>query len=206
MHKPEDQELHPDREHIDIEAGFERSDIKITGILVFLASLGVLVAVTGVLCFGIGKVINARMNREDGPNSKWTQTVNIRQLGNMPNNPEMQNKVAELAQQFPTPRVQTDDGNQDVADLHARESLLLDNYTWVDAEHLRVRIPIERAMELLAQHGIQVAPAAQLSAPITGVERPTVHAPLTNGFAATAFEQEEARTAEAEARQRAESK
>jgi len=42
MHKPEDQELHPDREHIDIEAGFERSDIKITGILVFLASLGVL--------------------------------------------------------------------------------------------------------------------------------------------------------------------
>src|SRR3954453_17748700 len=91
MHKPEDQELHPDREHIDIEAGFEQSDVKITGIIVFLASLGTFVAVTGVLCFGIGRVINARMNREDGPNSKWTQTVNIRQLGNMPNNPEMQN-------------------------------------------------------------------------------------------------------------------
>ena len=59
--------------------------------------------------------------------------MDIRQLGNLPNNPEMQNKVAELTQQFPTPRVQVDDGNQDVADLHAREDLLLDNYSWVDA-------------------------------------------------------------------------
>jgi hypothetical protein len=206
MHKPENQELHPDREHIDIEAGFEQSDVKITGIIVFLASLGIFVAVTGVLCFGIGKVINARMNHEDGPNNKWTQTVNIRQLGNMPSSPELQNKVAELAQQFPTPRVQTDDGNQDVADLHAREDLLLDNYTWVDAGHTRVRIPVERAMELIAKNGIQVAPTVQLPTPMTGDERPEVHAPLTNGFAPTAFEQEAARSAAAEARQIQESK
>ena len=75
------------------------------------------------------------MNKEDGPNSKWTKTVDVRQLGNLPTNPEMQNKMAELTQQFPTPRVQTDDGNQDVADLHAREDLLLDNYSWVDPAH-----------------------------------------------------------------------
>ena len=66
----------------------------------------------------------------------------------MPNNPELQNKVAELTQQFPTPRVQTDDGNQDVADLHQREDLLLDNYSWVDRAQGKVRIPIERAMEI----------------------------------------------------------
>jgi len=206
MHKPENQELHPDREHIDIEAGFEQSDVKITGIIVFLASLGIFVAVTGVLCFGIGKVINARMNREDGPNNKWTQTVNIRQLGNMPNSPDMQNKVAELAQQFPTPRVQTDDGNQDVADLHARENLLLDNYTWVDAGHTKVRIPVERAMELISKGGIQVAPSVQHAPQMLGDEQPTIHAPLTSGFAPTAFEQEEARNAAAEARQREEGK
>ena len=58
--------------------------------------------------------------------------MDVRQLGNLPNNPEMQHKVAELTQQFPTPRLQTDDGNQDVVDLHAREDLLLDNYSWVD--------------------------------------------------------------------------
>ena len=30
---------------------------------------------------------------------------------------------------FPTPRLETDDGNQDTADLHAREDLLLDHYS-----------------------------------------------------------------------------
>jgi hypothetical protein len=73
-----------------------------------------------VLCYGIGKIINAHMDKEDGPNSKWTKTADIRQLGNLPNNPEMQNKVAQLAQQFPTPRLQLDDGNQEIADLHAQ--------------------------------------------------------------------------------------
>ena len=50
----------------------------------------------------------------------------------MPSSPEMQNKVAELTQTFPTPRVQIDNGDQDIADLHAREDLLLDNYSWID--------------------------------------------------------------------------
>ncbi len=115
----------------------------------------------GVLCYGIGKVINAHMNKEDGPNSKWTKTVDVRQLGNLPSNPELQNKMAEMTQTFPTPRVQTDDGNQDVADLHAREDLLLDNYSWVDQSKGKVRIPIERAMELIAQRGLPVAPAVK---------------------------------------------
>ena len=87
--------------------------------------------------------------------------MDIRQLGNLPSSPEMQNKVAELTQTFPTPRLQTDDGNQDVADLHAREDLLLDNYSWVDQSKGKVRIPIERAMELIAQRGLPVAPAVQ---------------------------------------------
>ena len=206
MHKPEDHGAHPDREQIDTSTGYEQSDVKVVGIFVFLTALGILVAVAGVLSFGIGKVINAELNREDGPNSKWTKTVNIRELGNMPNSPDMQNKVAELTQQFPTPRVQTDDGNQDVADLHERENLLLENYTWVDAAHTKVRIPIERAMELIAQRGIAVAPAAQLPPPMTGDNRPSIQAPLTNGFAPTAFEQEQAQEAAIEARQREESK
>ena len=112
-------------EKVDASLGYEASDVGVTGIVVFVASLFIFVAVCGVLCYGIGKVINARMNKEDGPNSKWTQTVDVRQLGNMPSSPELQNKMAEITQTFPTPRVQTDDGNQDIADLHAREDLLL---------------------------------------------------------------------------------
>ena len=180
-------------DEIDVEAGYEKSDVRVTGIVVFLTALGVFVAVTGVLCYGIGMVLNAELNKEDGPNSKWTKTVEIRQLGNLPTNPEMQHKVAELAQSFPTPRVQLDDGNQDVADLHAREDLLLENYTWVDKGQGKVRIPIELAMQLVAKNGLPVTASASHATPLTGDGKPgVITTPLTNGFARTGFEQEEA--------------
>ena len=85
-----------------------------------------------------------------------------------------------------------DDGNQDVANLHQREDLLLDHYSWVDRPQGRVRIPIERAMELIAQRGLPVAPAATSSEPLmAGDTKPVVQVPLTDGFAPTAFEQQE---------------
>jgi hypothetical protein len=178
----------PKPEEFDTTAGYELSDVRVTGIVVFLTALAIFVAVTGILCYGIGKVINAQMKKEDGPNSKWTKTAEVRELGNMPSSPELQNKMAELTQQFPSPRVQTDDGNQDVADLHAREDLLLENYTHVDGKPGQVRIPIERAMELVAQHGLPAAPVLQKGTLMTGDKEPAVAEPLTNGFARTAYE------------------
>jgi hypothetical protein len=159
--------------------------------VVFITALSTFVVVTAVLCWGIGKVINYGMDKEDGPNSKWAKTADTRDLGNLANNPEIQNKVAQLTQQFPAPRLLIDDGNQDVADLHDREDLLLDHYSKVDGSD-KVRIPIERAMELIAQKGLPVASAAATAKPLTGDSVPVVTAPLTNGFARTAFEQEQA--------------
>ena len=72
-------------EEIDASVGYEQQDVRVTGIIVFLTALGIFVAVTGLLCYGIGKIINAHMNKVDGPNNKWTTTTDIRQLGNLPN-------------------------------------------------------------------------------------------------------------------------
>lgn len=196
-HNPHERENH-NPEEIDASQGYEQSDVRVTGIVVFLTALAIFVAVAGVLAYGLGKAINAWMNKEDGPTSKWTATVDIRQLGNLPNNPEMQHKVAELTQQFPTPRLQLDDGNQDVADLHQREDLLLDHYTWVDRTQGKVRIPIDQAMALVAQRGLPVAPAAQQEPLLAGDSQPTVTTPLTNGFARTGYEQDLAVTRAAE--------
>jgi len=180
-------------EELDVAAGYEKSDVRVTGIVVFLVSLAVFVAVSGGLCWVIGMAFNAELNREDGPTTKWTKTVEIRQLGNLPNNPEMQKKMAELAQTFPSPRLQLDDGNQEIVDLHGREDLLLNNYTWVDKSQGKVRIPIERAMELIGQSGLPVAPDANHAPVLTGDSKPgVVTAPLTNGFARTGFEQDQA--------------
>jgi hypothetical protein len=165
--------------------------VRVTGIVVFLTALGIFVGVTGVLCYGIGMVINANMTREDGPKSKWSTTVDVRTLGDLASNPEMQNKIAAMTQKFPAPRVQTDDGNQDIADLHAREDLLLDNYSWADQKQGKVRIPIERAMELIAAgDALKVAPDVEQAPLLSGDTKPVVAAPLTNGFARTGYEQD----------------
>ena len=185
-------------DEVDASAGYEQADVRVTGIVVFLVALGIFVAVTGVLCYGIGKVINAHMDKEDGPNSKWTRTADIRQLGNLPNNPEMQNKVAQLAQQFPTPRLQLDDGNQEIADLHAKEDLLLNNYSWADQSKGTVRIPIEQAMALIAERGLPVAAAVESAPLMAGDAKPMVKAPLTTGFARTGYEHDLAQAEEIE--------
>jgi len=197
-HDPEDHKP----EAIDASQGYERSDVRVTGIVVFLTALSIFVAVAGLLAWGMGKLINAHLNKEDGPNTKWTRSVDVRQLGNLPTNPELQRKMAELTQTFPTPRVQTDDGNQDVADLHQREDLLLEHYSWVDRSQGKVRIPIERAMELVAERGLAVALPAPQPVLMAGDRQPAVQVPLTNGFARTGYEQEQAEAQAAEAQQK----
>jgi hypothetical protein len=177
-------------EEIDASAGYEKSDVRITGILVFLTALGIFVVVTAVLCYGIGMVINANMKKEDGPRNKWAKTVDVTTLGNLASSPELQNKMATMTQQFPTPRLQTDDGNQEIADLHAKEDLLLENYSWVDQSQGKVRIPIELAMELIAQRGLPVAPTVEAAPLLTGDVKQVVAVPLTNGFARTGYEQD----------------
>jgi hypothetical protein len=183
---------HHEPEKIDTSAGYEKSDVRVSGILVFLTALAVFVVVTAVLAYGIGMVINAHMKKEDGPKTKWATTVDVSTLGNLASSPELQNKLAAMTQQFPTPRLQTDDGSQEIADLHAKEDLLLENYSWADQSKGKVRIPIERAMELTAQSGLPVASAVEHAPLLTGDSKPVVAVPLTSGFARTSYELEQA--------------
>ena len=197
-HIPEDHKLDkPDKpEEIDASKGYEASDVRVSGVVVFLVALSIFAVVTGVLAYGVGKVLDARMKTEDGPPNRWARPVDVRSLGNMPSNPEMQSKLSEMTQSFPTPRLQTDDGNQDVADLHTREDLLLENYSWLGQSQGesqgKVRIPIERAMELIAQRGLPVAKAVEQAPLMTGDKKPVIAVPLTNGFARTGYELDQA--------------
>ncbi len=199
-HNEHEQNPGHEPEQVDTSHGYERTDVGVTGIVVFLVALSTFVVVAAVLCWGIGKAINYGMDQEDGPNTKWTKTADVRQLGNLANNPELQSKVAQLTQQFPAPRVQSDsgDGAQDLADLHEREDLLLEHYSRIDGQPDKVRIPIEQAMALIAHQGLPQAPAADTAKPLTGDSVPVVTAPLTNGFARTAFEQDQAAQKKAE--------
>ncbi len=174
--------------------GYETSDIKVTGIVVFMASLFVFVLIFFVFCFGMGKVINNALIKHDGPANKWNQlTYSPATPGkNLESNAVLEQKqLHAMTARFPTPQLQMDDGNQDVADMHAREDLLLDHYTWVNQQQGAVRIPIGQAMQIIAQRGLPVAdsqPATETMMTADVKQQATI--PLTNGFARTGYEQQ----------------
>jgi hypothetical protein len=100
-----------------------------------------------------------------------------------------QQELHRMTANFPEPRLDIDDGNQATADLHAREDLLLEHYSSVDGQPGTIRIPIERAMQLIAQRGLPVVSQSNTASDsFAGAAKPEVQAPLTTGFARTGFE------------------
>ncbi len=146
----------------------------------------------------MGKAINYALVKHDGEPDKWHSQPVI--LGATPRGAKRedltsnavleQRELSQMTQVFPTPRLETDDGNQDTADLHAREDLLLNYYSSSpDLPAGTVRIPIERAMQLILQRGLPQAPSPQQAGTLmAGETAPSVTAPLTDGFARTGYE------------------
>ena len=179
--------------------GYETTDVNVGGVVVFLSGLAGFLLVFFLFCFVMGKVINSAFLKEDGPPTKWNagytdagmKTTDTGKRENLANNPEMQQReLQHMTTAFPTPRLQLDDGNQDTADLHAREDLLLNHTSVSAAENGQVRIPITRAMELIAQRGLPPATGAAGSGPTPMLGDPNyaVTVPLTSGFARTGYE------------------
>ncbi|HEY1743613.1 MAG TPA: hypothetical protein VGG18_10645 [Granulicella sp.] len=202
--RPEGTSPHPPNSRDAEHPGYEVQDVNAGGIATFLAGLFGTVLIFFVFCFFMGKAINNVLLDQDkklGATTRWQG--NLSQPGATPHgdkredlssNAEMEQKgLQSMTQAFPTPRLETDDGNQDIADLHAKEDLLLDHYSSSkDLPQGTVRIPIDQAMQLIVQRGLPSAlPASQTPRPLmAGESAPVVQAPLTDGFARTGYELE----------------
>lgn len=57
-------------------------------------------------------------------------------------------------ERFPKPNLQIDDDHAERLALYAAQNEQLNSYGWVDRSNGIVRIPIDRAMDLLAQRGL----------------------------------------------------
>ena len=169
--------------------GYETTDVNVGGVVVFLSGLMGFLVVFFVFCYVMGKVINSQLQTLDGRADKWHQSPATGKREDLAANPELeQRELNRLTVAFPTPRLDTDDGNQATADLHAREDLLLEHYSRTPAEGQAIRIPIERAMELIAQRGLPVFNQPGTAPLMVGDAKPEVQAPLTTGFARTGYE------------------
>lgn len=190
----------PDHRNPQVDSehpGYETQDVSVGGIITFLAGLSGFVIIFFFFCFAMGKAINYALLKHDGPVDKWHANVTLgatthgEKREDLTSNATMeQRQLQQMTQVFPTPRLETDDGNQDIADLHAREDLLLNYYSnSADLPAGTVRIPIDRAMQLIVQRGLPQAPASQQATSLmAGETAPNVSAPLTDGFARTGYE------------------
>ena len=62
-------------------------------------------------------------------------------------------RLAREREPTPEPRLQIDAHNE-LRQMRVAEDAMLNSYGWVDKDSGRVRIPIERAMEILAKKGL----------------------------------------------------
>ena len=201
MVKIEGVQAHPSPKLDSEHPGYEIQDVNVGGIITFLAGLSGFIVIFFFVCWLFGKGFNSMVLHEDGQPNKWQ--ANLSQPGaalrgekreDLRSNAEMEQKQLQaVTQTFPSPRLESDDGNQDTADLHAREDLLLNYYSSsADLPGGAIRIPINRAMELIVQRGLGGSNAAG-QAPtklMAGESAPVVTAPLTDGFARTGYELE----------------
>jgi hypothetical protein len=170
------------------DPGYEVTDVNVNGVVVFLSGLAGSMVIFFVFCWVMGKAINGAFAKMDGPADKWHELEGGGMKG-LTSNPQFQQQTLQkLTEAFPAPRVDLDDGNQQIADIHAREDLMLDHYSSISGENF-IRIPIDRAMQLTIERGLPVHQVTAVEQKMAGDVEPQITTPLTNGFARTGYEQ-----------------
>ena len=134
-------DVHIDGQNEEVE--FEREDLGAKPIILFLISLIVICALVGLVLRGMYSYLDARENRNQAAQNPLVQPTRA------------DTRVVESAdiKKFPQPRLETNEPVE-INDFRVQEENTLYSYGWVDQQAGVVRIPIDRAMELLAQRGL----------------------------------------------------
>jgi hypothetical protein len=136
----------------------EHRDVNVWAVYKFGIALAVLCVTAVALLYGMYKYL---LNREGGPMAHDGTNVDARSLPPMP-----RLQPAPIA---------------DMKDMRAAEDKILKGYGWVDQGQGVTRIPVDRAIELLAQRGIPGRttnlPARDVSIPRESGLGPKVHRP-----------------------------
>ena len=112
----------------DPHAGHETTDINVWAVGKFAIGLVIVCVVSLLLLFGLLKFFQSR---------EETSVAN----------------TVEPVKLFPEPQLQKTE-ILDLKALHAEEDKLLNGYAWVDPKQGIVRIPVDRAIEVLAKRGL----------------------------------------------------
>ncbi|GAC1645005.1 MAG: hypothetical protein NVS9B15_02420 [Acidobacteriaceae bacterium] len=171
--------------------GHETKDVNVGAVLGFLLALAICGIAVFAVCFGIYGAFNKYISKEEGAPATWNASQNREESDQRAalakqgaNNTQIEQSQYEMhVERFPTPRLQTDDV-RDMQMLREQEDLQLDNYMWADQSAGKVVIPIDRAIDILAQRGLPSVPnaipsnvAAPYSMGVVRVESNSSHNP-----------------------------
>ena len=127
---------------------YERRDIGVRGIFYFIAGMAVAAVLIHLILAGLYEYLDKRERAHQPPVNPL--------VSNAPENRRrVPSKYPDVA--FPEPRLENDETNQ-LDGIRIGEEQKLNSYDWVDQKTGTVRIPIERAMDLLVQHGLPLRP------------------------------------------------
>jgi hypothetical protein len=136
---------------------FEHEDLTANGPLYFMAGLAVTVIVIFLIVFGMYRFLDSYTKTHQPALSPMAT-------------PEADTRIVTHGdvQSFPEPRLEENERTE-LRSYSEEEERKLATYDWVDKSKGIVRIPIDRAMELIVQRGLPVhaaASGAQKSAPV----------------------------------------
>ena len=131
------------------EMEFERQDLSPRSVYAFLIGLAVAGAVVYFVLWGFYDFMDAYDKKHQPyqnplvqPSTADTRTVPLGEIN-----------------KFPQPRLERNE-RLEINDFRLKEEQALNSYGWVDEKAGVVRIPIDRAMQLVAQRGLPTTPRA----------------------------------------------
>jgi hypothetical protein len=138
-----------DTKHGHAEEAYEHQDLSAQSIYAFLISLLVGGVIVYFIVWGMYRFMDARTREhQPAPNPLVQQTETDTRI-----------VAPEEIKKFPEPRLEKNE-RVEIYDFRLNEEQRLNSYGWVDEKAGVVHIPIDRAMELLAQKGLTITPQA----------------------------------------------
>jgi len=148
-------ELHQNGAHGDHGHGdYEREDFSTATVVGSLIGLVVMCVVSFVIVVGMYRYLEKTQMEHAAVSPMIPMKADTRHMtpGKNPGDDPME------VQAFPKPRLQADDVQEMRDQLYGEESRL-QTYGWVDQDSGQARIPVTRAMELIAERGLPVRSA-----------------------------------------------
>jgi hypothetical protein len=141
--------------------GFEHEDLGTKPIFGFLVSLVVTGVVVYYVIWGMFHFMDAYERKQQHTKSPMVQ------MQPDTREPDTAKTHEKVQQEFPGPRLE-DDERTEINAFRYQQDETLGSYGWVDQSGGVVRIPIDRAMQLIAQRGLPTVPQAGAAPATTG--------------------------------------